>query len=202
MLSWKRPAEASPDTRRLTCCEDISDIDEGRHASAQRRAVRSYAQQALDTVLIKQIIGSLPPYKREQAMKDLECLSATPKKKLWQFFSPTASQRTGVDDSRSGWLLPDNEPASVSKASAPKPSPSHLARGAYVVKCASLVAKHSALLQRGDPSRALRSPRPGAGASPRRRACQGKQPSMSMKKLHPGLSVIGGSAKLHVSARH
>ena len=196
MLSRKRPAEGSPDTRRLTCCEDLGDIIDGRPTSA-RKGTRSYAQQAFDTVLIKQIIGSLPPYKRERVMRDLECMSATPKKKLFsQLFSPGASQRSGPADSYNSWLMPDaSEPASVSKPSVPKPSPCHLARGSYVLKCASHAVKHSSVLPAV--ARALKSPRPAAVASPRRRGWQGKQPSM--KKLNPGVSVIGGSAKLTVS---
>ena len=198
MISRKRPAaaEASPDTRRLTCCEDIGDLGivEGRRtASARKPLPPAQQQQPFETALLKQLLGSLPPYRREQVMKDLECLSTTPKKKLWQLFSPTHSQppNTAASDSHNSWLLPaGDEPASVSK-----PSPRQLARGSYIMQCSTqakpLLARELC---------AQRSPRGPALGSPR--GCRQWPGKQAMRKLNPGVSVIGGSTKLHISVCH
>jgi hypothetical protein len=198
MMSRKRPAEASPDTTRLTCNEDITDILDGKRSISARKTPYSYTHQLIDAVVLKQLIGSLPPQQREQVMKEIGCYSTTPKKKLWQLFSPTLSQQLAPSgkqvDNTDRWHAPSPEPPSVTK-----PSPCQLARGSYVMQYASQATKRQAASVLPSAPQMLKSPRP-AVSSPR--LCRAWQGTQAMKKLNPGVSVIGSSSKLHISVCH
>jgi hypothetical protein len=196
MMNRKRPAEASPDTTRLTCNEDITDILDGKCSISARKTPRNFAHQFIDAVVLKQLIGSLPPQQREQIMKEIGCLSTTPKKKLWQLFSPQQQHAPPANtlDLTERWQAPAAEAPSL-----PKPSPRQLARGSYVMQYASQAAKRQAAGVLPNEPQLLKSPRP-AVSSPR--LCRTWQGAQAMKKLNPGVSVIGSSAKLHISVCH